>query len=321
MKRTLPISDYDLIRYYEGDVEDPAELAAIENAIDSDPVTRLRLFTIADEFATIGLQDLTAKPEVSRNPDELQETQASGTVASQHVSPAPPLEHLSAMIQGPLDEQLRSQREFEAGKHRDTGLAFEADQWRSQPLTRQVEEILVLTREFEAGREPKVGLAFEDERWRSLGGYAAYAPLAHLDAAPRIRKRQPVEYSLGVIRVHDLVENIPYGVVKIVLLTTKETAKNPKRMVGGFLVAIPRESPTGEDANYRFARLVAANHINAAINPLEVEVRAIAARDNDSLAMFPASQVRALLEQQSPPLDDELRGSIQRLLDRLESKS
>lgn len=255
MKKPLPISDYDLIRYYEGDVEDPAELAAIEDAIDSDPITRLRLFTIADDFATIGLED--------EDEDDVKDT---------------------------------------------------------PPWTRQVEEILVLTREFEDGREPKVGLAFEDERWRSLGGYAAYASLARAEAEPRIRKRQPVEYSVGVIRVHDLVENIPYGVVKIVLLTTNETADNPKRMVGGFLVAIPRESLTGEDANYRFARLIAANYLNAAINPLEVEVRAIAARDNDSLAMFPASQVRALLEQQSPPLDDELRGSIQRLLDRLESK-
>jgi hypothetical protein len=264
-----------LIRYHEGYVEDPAELEAIEQAIDTDTETRLRFLMIADDFATAGLED-----------------EEPGDVERGDVEP---------------------------GKVKNRNLRPD-DVKVTPPWIRQVEEILVLTREFEDGREPKVGLAFEDERWRSLGGYAAYAPLARAEAEPRIRKRQPVEYSLGVIRVHDLVENIPYGVVKIVLLTTKETADNPKRMVGGFLVAIPRESPTGEDANYRFARLIAANYLNAAINPLEVEVRAIAARDNDSLAMFPASQVRALLEQQSPPLDDELRGSIQRLLDRLESK-
>lgn len=189
------------------------------------------------------------------------------------------------------------------------------------PLAALLQEVLHVTQEFEADRKPTVGLAFDDERWRSLGGYAAYVPLGKAEEIPKMRKRQPVEYSLGVIRVHDLVENIPYGVVKIVLLTTKETAENPKRMVGGFLVAIPRESDTGEDANYRFARLVAATRLKEAIDPLEVEVRAIAARDNDSLAMFPASQVRELLEQQSPPLDDELRGSIQRLLKRLESRS
>ena len=254
MNNPLPISDHDLIRYHEGYVEDPAELEAIEHAIDTDAETRLRFLMIADDFATAGLE-----------PDD----------------------------------------ELEA----------------ATPLSGPIAEVLRFKQVFESGQLPEVGLAFSDERWRSLGGYAMTGAIGNAAPQPTMRKRQPVEYALGVIRIHDTVENIPYGVVRVVLLTKQDTPENPKRMVGGFLVAIPRESPTGEDANYRFARLNAKNYLKAAIDPLAVEVRAIAARDNDSLALFPASEVRDLLNQQSPPLDDELRGSIQRLLDRLESTS
>lgn len=133
MKKPLPISDYDLIRYYEGDVEDPAELAAIEDAIDSDPITRLRLFTIADDFATIGLPESTAESVLPRNQDDTLETQSSAAVHSQPTSPGSSMDHLSAMIQGTLDEQLRSQQEFEAGERSDTVLVFEAERWLSQP--------------------------------------------------------------------------------------------------------------------------------------------------------------------------------------------
>jgi len=288
MKKPLPISDYDLIRYYEGDVEDPAELAAIEDAIDSDPITRFRLFTIADDFATIGLPESTAQSALPRNQDDTPETQSNAAVHSQPTSTGSSMDHFSAMIQGSLDEQLRSQQEFEAGERSDTVLVFEAERWLSQPWY-----------------AASASLAAANDRTLDVGKAETGLTLA---------KQPPIVYVRGEIYIHDTVENIPYGVVLVRFISKH-------KIVGDCLVALPRKSSTGENAKYRHAWLYAIDYLAGPISPAEIDgVYRIAAQDNNSLSHFSAARVRELLNQNSPPLDDELRGCIRRLIDTLTSK-
>lgn len=237
----------DLARYLEGEMDDAAEAAALEQLLDTDPAMYAAFLVLADELA-----EATEKPP----------------------------EESSTTVDGPNSKLL-------------------AD------VVRLIEEVRV-------GRHPQVTSALEEASWRQLGGYietpSFQAATGEAATAGELRR---CEYSHGRIRIQDSADAIPFGVVRILLID-----RESEQVVAAFLAAVPRYDGSRE----RLGHVTVANHLADQFDPRETTPRVIAARDDDSLALFQADEVRRLLEPGGEPLDDELRESIGRLLDLLDHR-
>lgn len=249
MTHSQRISRNDLARYLEGEVDDAAEVAAIELAIDNDPETYADFLVLADELASA-----TERPAA---PTDSPVLDFSGTMLA---------------------------------------------------------DVLRVITAVRGGEWPEVGALVDEWKWRSLGGYgqATRVLQAASDAAATAPTNQPVEFLHGVLRIQDSVDAIPYGVVRVVLID-----RESGRAVATFLAA----TPIYDDTRLRREQIVVADFLDEALDPGQVIPRVIAARDNESLALFSAVEVQTLLESKATKLDDELRGAITKLLDVLKRRA